>query len=137
MKTNLDKVFKTSTDKEKEGIWFPVNDEVSFRIRRMFGSNARRNAEISSKYYGPYASQIKLKTLSEEKQDELALKIFIESTIIDWKGIKTEDENGEEKDFPFTMENAVQLFESMPDLREAIMEASMDAKNFKEDLGNS
>ena len=53
-----------------------------------------------------------------------------------WKGVKDEDD----KDIPFTRENAIQLFTNLPELFDMIFPYAKDFKNFKvdlEELGNS
>lgn len=133
MKTNLDSLFKTNADMEKEGIWFEVSIGVSFRLRRFGGSNANKVAQSMAKYHKPYAKLIDSKKLSEEETAEIMAKVFVDCCLVEWKGVK--NEHGE--DIPYTFENAVSLFKSLPELFTALFNHCQSVDSFREELGNS
>lgn len=132
MKTNLDKVFKTNQTFEKEGVDFAVNDKTSFRIRRFNASNPRVKSAMAT-YYKPYARQIELGTMPQEKSDEIMIKLFIDVCLVSWEGV--EDENG--KPIPMTKENALELFKSLPDLFQSLYAHANNFENYKDEVGNS
>lgn len=132
MKTNLDKLFKTNTVLEKEGVDFALDDKTSFRIRRFNSSNPRVKAAMAA-YYKPYARQIEMGTLPVEKSDEIAIRLFIDVCLVSWEGV--EDEKGQP--IEMTKENAFEMFKSLPDLFATLQKHANDFENYKEELGNS
>ena len=131
MKSNLDSFFKTNELAEKEGNWFLITDTAGFLIRRFGGYNSPNVKMAMAKYHKPYARQIQAGTFSDEKQIEIMTKVFVESSIVDWKGIEIEG-----KDTPFSKEACTELLISLPDLAETLLQYASESNNFKEDLGN-
>lgn len=132
MKTNLDKLFKTNSTLERDGVDFALDDKTSFKIRRFNLQNPRVKAAMAS-YYKPYARQVELGTLPQEKSTEITMKLFIEVCLASWEGV--ENEKGEP--IECNPENALKLFKSLPDLFETLWKHANDFANYKEDLGNS
>lgn len=132
MKTNLDKLFKTDSELEKEGVDFALDDKTSFKIRRFNSQNPKIKAAMAS-YYKPYARQIEMGTLPTEKSDEITMKLFIDVCLASWTGI--EDEAG--KPIECNKENALKLFKSLPDLFDTLWKHAQNFENYKEELGNS
>lgn len=131
-KSNLDKVFKSSQNFEKEGIWLEVSSGVSFLIRRFGGYNASKVKASLAKHYKPYARLIENGSLPEAKETEIMTRVFVESSMVDWKGIEIDG-----KDTPFSVDAAIQLLTSLPDLSDTLLAYASDSKNYREDLGNS
>jgi hypothetical protein len=131
MKTNLDKFFKTNDDFEKNGVWFDVSDEIGFLVRPFKGSNPRVKAAMAH-HYKPYARQIELGTLDPAKQNEIQIKLFIDVSLVEWKGVEIDD-----KPAACTPENALKFFLALPDLFDTLWRHANDFTNYKEDLGNS
>lgn len=132
MKTNLDKFFKTSKDFEKEGVWFDLNDETGFRVKRFGGYNSPAIKAIIAKKYKPYARQIEKGTLSESKEREIMTSMFISVAMVDWKGVEI---NGEIKEY--SPELALEFFMGLPELLETLTQYASDSENYREELGNS
>ena len=132
MKTNLDKHFKTDASLERDGVDFALDDKTSFRVRRFNSQNPRVKAAMAA-YYKPFARQVELGTLPQEKNDEITMKLFIDVCLASWEGV--EDEQG--KAIECNKENALKLFKSLPDLFESLWKYANDFVNYKEDLGNS
>jgi len=132
MKTNLDKTFKTNRTYEKDGVDFAIDDKVSFRVRRFNSSNPRVKAAMAA-YHKPYARQIQLGTLPQEKSDEIVMRLFIDVCLVSWTGI--EDDKG--APIECNNDNALALFKSLPDLFESIYAHANNFENYKEELGNS
>jgi len=131
MKTNLDKFYKTNQTLEKQGIWIMVSDETGFKIRRFGGANSDKLKMALAKYYKPYSRQVEKGTLSTEKENEITTKSFIETSMIDWKGVEID---GEEK--PYDPSLAFDFFIQLPELLEELLKQSQIVDNFKEELGN-
>lgn len=131
MKTNLDKLFKTDRNLELEGVEFAIDDKTSFRVRHFAGNNPRVKAAMAA-YYKPYARQIELGTLEQEKSDEITVKLFVDTCLVSWKGVEIDGQAVE-----CTKENAVALFKSLPMLFDSLWKHCNDFQNYREDLGNS
>lgn len=132
MKTNLDSLFKTNSNLEKDGVWFKAGEGVSFLVRRFGGSNSQRLKLAMAKYHKPKARLIELDQLSPEETHLIMSKVFAEACLVDWKGVQID-----EQDVPCNFENAVKLFTTLPELFESLWSYASGYESFKEDLGNS
>ena len=134
MKSNLDKLFKTDESLETKGVWFVIDAEngVEILLKRYGGSNAKSIQAALAKYMKPYAHQIQNGTLDQKKSLEIGVKIFVDSCVIDWKGIEIDGQ-----EVPFTIEAANKLFLSLPELFRTLEKYCSDVENYKEELGNS
>jgi len=130
MKTNLDKLFKSNIDFEKEGIWFEIGDSIRFRVRRFGGSNSEVKKAMV-KYYKPFAKLIERGLLSDEKEKDIYIKSFIDACLVDWEGVEVDGEI-----VPFSFENAHKLFTNLPELVETLMEYAQASDHYRVDLGN-
>lgn len=132
MKSNLDKLYKTDSNLEKDGIWFDIDENVGFKIKRLGGKNSTEVKKAHAKHYKPFARQIKTGTLSSEKELEISIKTFVESSVVDWKGIEIDAEPKE-----FSKEQCEKLLIQLPELANTLIEYATSYEYFKEDLGNS
>lgn len=132
MKTNLDQLFKTSKTQETDGIWFDLSEEVGFHLRRFGGANNSRVKAAMAKHYKPYARMVESDTMPEAEQRRIMIKMFVEASVIDWKGIEIDGVAT-----PFSTEVAIKFFEGLPEIFDVLMKYASDYQNFKEDLGNS
>ncbi len=130
METNLDSLFLTD-DSETAGVWFLVKQDVGFLVKRLGGKNEVSVKSAMAKHYKPKARLIENDLLSPEEQREILIKMFVESCVIDWKGIEI---SGEIK--PFDKQLAVDLFKRMPDLFNTIYAYAQDLNNYKVQVGN-
>ena len=126
MKTNLDGLFKTDDTIEKDGVWFDINEDVGFRLRRFNDRNPKVKAAMS-KHYKPYAKQIDIGSIAPDKEREILTKLFVDSCLIDWKGVEIDDEK---KDFERNL--AISFFEELPDLMQTLFDYAKDFNNFRE-----
>lgn len=131
MKTNLDKFFKTDANLEKNGVWFDISDETGFLLRPVKASNPKMKKALSD-HYKPYAKQVELGTLDPDKALEINIRMFIDVSLVDWKGVEIDG-----KPTPCTPENALQFFKELPDLFDTLWKHASDYNNYREDLGNS
>lgn len=132
MSSNLDELFKTDANLEKDGIWFRVNENVRFRIRRFGGKNSQKLKLAMAKFHKPKARLIELDQLSTEETDLIMAKVFCDACLISWEGVELD---GQEVECNF--ENGVKLFTRLPELFNSLFKYSQDFESFKEDLGNS
>lgn len=127
---NLYKKFKTDSDKSENGVWveFPVdesNKNPAFLISYMAFSNKKYKKCFESRSR-PFLRQIEMKTLSNNKAQEIEMDVFIDSILLDWRNIH--DENG--KIMQFSRENITKLFTDLPELYEKVKEIAQDRELF-------
>lgn len=132
MKSNLDQFFKSDKEAEESGIWFEIKEGVGFKVKRFGGYNSSPIKAALAKHYKPFAKAIEMNAMPEEKQREIQLKVFVDSCVIDWKGIEIDG-----KEEPYSKDACVKLLMSLPNLAEALVSHAADSANYKEDLGNS
>ena len=130
MKTNLDSIYKTSENLEKNGVWFDLTETTGFLVRPFKGSNPRVKAAMAN-YYKPYARQIEAGTLEIKKQQEINIKLFMDACLVEWRGVEIDG-----KEVAFTKETGLQLFQSLPELFDTLWKYANDYTSYKEDVGN-
>lgn len=133
MESNLNVLFKTDTNLEKDGVWFKVGDSAEFCLRRFGGANSNKVKIAMAKYHKPHAKRFETNSISDEEANEIMAKVIVEACLIDWKGI-VEVSTGE--DIPCTPQNAVKLFTSLPELFNTLFKLISEYDSFKVDLGN-
>lgn len=135
MKTNLDKIFKTSAVIEKSGVWLDISEETGFLVRP-FNKNNPNIKSAMAVHFKPHQRQIEMGTLDPSKEAEINAKVFVNSCLIDWKGVEIDG-----VDTPFSKEVAIKFLVSLPELFETLMSYAQDYKNYQEiedeTLGNS
>jgi hypothetical protein len=131
MKTNLDQFFKLDDQASKDGKWVPISEGVEFLVKPFKKSNPQIKKALEI-HYKPYARQIEMGSLSDEKAQEIEIKIFVNSCIVDWKGIEIDGVVQ-----PYNSDLAITLLESLPELFDTLMRYAEDSNNYKEVLGNS
>jgi len=131
MSSNLDKFFKTEKKLESEGVWFDVTETASFKLKRFGGENSTKVKALMAKHYKPYARLIENGSMEEKKQLEITAKIFVESSLCDWKGVEIDG-----AEVPYSPEAAIKLLMDLPELFDLLFKNSQDVSNFREDLGN-
>lgn len=139
MKSNLDSLFKTDKGQELSGVWFLVTETAGFLVKRWGGANSKEIQKKLAKYYKPHARLIESGAMEEATARKILLKVFVESCIMDWKGIEID---GEIRKFDKTL--VVDFLMELPDLADALIQYAGDISNFKEEdsegleeMGNS
>jgi hypothetical protein len=144
---SLNKLFKTDSDKQREGIWLEISENANgticrMKIRPMGASNKEfvtKATSIRKKY------SHRLKSMGNEKQNELAMEAFIGTVLIDWENVedyRIKVAEGQKAPLmEFNEENAKFLLKDLPQLYELISAESTDIENFiqkdiEEDLKN-
>lgn len=134
--TSIHELFATDEKTETEGFVHFVTDEISFTLARAGGSNTRFVKAMEQKTR-PYRRQIQDDTMDTALANKLLIEAFAEAVVLGWKGITTPD--GQE--VKFTPENAVTLFNQLPDLFNELRESAGNQANYrlgevKDDAGN-
>lgn len=132
MKTNLDSLFKNDSKLEEAGIWLSLSENTGFLVRRFGGYNSPKVKAALAKHYKPYARLVDAGTMDPAKEREIMVKVFVESCIVNWKGIEIDG-----KEVQFSQELCVKFLTELPELSDTLVNYASDSKNYREDLGNS
>lgn len=127
-----------STDKTKEvnGVELECDAApgVFFTIRRQGGNNklwAKTLEEVTK----PFRRQMELKTIKNEKAEELMREAFAKAVVVGWRGVSQFDISGDpshkEIEWSFSVANCLALFVEMPDIYEELQKKSTDIDNFR------
>lgn len=113
---SLFKQFATDTEKEEKGaeVTFGPNTDgtiPTFRIRRRDESN-QRYVKALDRESQQYRRLIQLGTLSEDVSKRIMRRVFCSAVLVSWDNVQ--DDN--DVNIPFNFENALSLFDKLPDL---------------------
>lgn len=136
----LRKNFKTDAAKETEGstIIVDTNDHngapISITVARMSRSN-KRYAKALETATRPYNAAIAAETLDADLGSKLLREVFVDVILLGWSNLPKSELTGKDSDtadLPFTRENALKLFDEMPDLYDAWEAHAKKAANFRD-----
>lgn len=124
--------FKTSKSAEIEGILirFKPNEDKTipgFKIARACRSNVKWSKTYEAKTR-PFKKDIGSGSIEEEEARRINIEVFVEAILLSWENIQDERENN----ITFTKENAIKLFNELPELYDALNFESMKMNNFLE-----
>jgi hypothetical protein len=130
--------YKSDRDAEKEGIWFVYPNGIKFLMARAGGSN-NRYKRMLSKALRPHRRVIDQGRMDPDLSDELLRRVYANTVLLDWEGIK--DEKG--KSIPYTPQAGEEFFAAIPELFSELIDRATEAQNFvdaeveeaKEELG--
>jgi hypothetical protein len=122
--SSLFKQFKTDTDKEQAGvpIQYGANDDgtiPTFNVRRRGPSN-QQYAKALQRETEQYRRQIEMNMLDEMISRQIMLKVFVATILVSWDNVQGEDG----KLIPYSKDNAMKLFNALPDLYNDLVEQS-------------
>lgn len=117
--------FKTDKTLETEGVEIAVginehnNKPITIRIARMSRTN-KKYAKALDNATRPHNASIQNETLDEGIASRMMQGVFVDTILLDWGNVPKSDLTGDpadnEVELPFTRENALALFEELPDL---------------------
>lgn len=131
--SSLFKQFKTDSRKETEGVlvtYGPNDDKTipGFRLLRRNGSN-QRYAKVLERETYPYRRLIELGTLDNKISERVFMRVFCLAVLIGWDNVQ--DEQG--VSIPFNLDNAMKLFQELPDLYDDLFTQSNKIALFKQE----
>lgn len=139
---NLYGLFKTDESLEVGGIFleYGLTDDgkpIRIKVARAGGAN-KAFAKALEKATKPYRKALQSGMMSNEQADKLYREVFVDTVVLGWENVQGPDG----KELPFTRENALQLFQDLPDLFADLREQVNNVALFREevmeeDLGNS
>lgn len=137
----LKDIFKTDSQKEQEGVWVTISEnadgtECRFRLAMMGPSNKKYVAAATgmrNKY------RHRMTTLSEAKQTQLVLDVFISTILLGWENVEEYRESNMALSpmMPFTVENAKFLLTDLPKLYDLLVAEAQDFSNFAVESANN
>lgn len=98
----------------------------TFRVLRRGPSNQRYTKALERES-APYRRLLELGTLDAKIQERVMRRVFCSSVLLSWSYVQTKDE----KDIPFTVENAIKLMEQLPDLYYDLVAQADKASSFR------
>lgn len=114
--SSLFKQFEMDAQKESEGIdiTFAANDDgtvPTFRVLRR-GNQNQKYVKSLERATQPYKRLIALEALDAKTQERILRRVFCEAVLIGWDHVQDKDN----KDIPYNFENAIGLFNALPEL---------------------
>jgi hypothetical protein len=138
--------FATNRKAEVEGVEVTFGGDAVFRIARMSKSN-KRYQKMLEQETKPHIHAIRNENLSPEIDDQITMKIFIATILLEWKGVEapelfTMEEHSiidqgaaglspVKRYVPFTPENATKLFKALPELYIALKDNAQKMSLFR------
>jgi hypothetical protein len=128
---SLYQTFGTSKDAEQDGVRIVYGVEgdktaPAFTICRMNQRNRAYQARMQAAIK-PYKRQIDNNTIKPEVMENIVMRVFVSTVLKSWENVTDKDGNALE----FTAENALKLFEDLPDLYSDLMDAASSAETFR------
>lgn len=136
MASNLQRIARTNVEKETGGVWINYTPTIRFLVARM----CERNKEFSKRIEEltrPLNKAALNKQADMSDVVPVSKKAFIETCILDWDGIVTIDDQGNETPLECTKENIVAELTPLPDVVHFLWSESLDISNYRdEDVKN-
>lgn len=139
-KMSLTKIYKTDTKKEVDGVKInmPQNEDGTvpyFVIARTGGKSNQRYQKALERNMRPVRAELRLKTLDNQRADELLMASFVEGALLSWGNIPLSDVTGNEADTgycEYSQESAKKLLTRLPELYADLQERAADLSLFRE-----
>lgn len=131
--SSLFKQFKMDPKKQDEGVLVQYGENPDktlpgFRLLRQNASN-QRYAKTLERETNPYRRMISLGTLDTKTAERVFMRVFCLSVLIGWEHVY--DATGAL--IPFNFDNAMKLFQELPDLYDDLVIQSQKASLFRQD----
>lgn len=125
----LYQTFGTSQSLEQDGIILDFGKGVKIKTRRAGGANSKFQ-KLLIKRTAPHKALLKQNLLDESQALEIMAGVYADAVIIGWEGVT--DEN--DKPLAFNRENVIKVLLDLPDLFNAIQDATADHSNFQSEM---
>lgn len=119
----------TSKEIEVDGFWLDYGCGIKFLLARSGGANKLYHKKLGD-HYKKYKISSKL-NLDEEAARNMIVLSFVDAVLKDWVGV-THKDTGEA--LKCTRENALMVFEDLPDLFDDLREESAKIQNFQAEI---
>lgn len=123
MVSALLKRFSNDETLEEGGRWTDFGDGIRIKIRRI---RSKKSLDVRKELEKPYLAELRRGPLPDSVVEDLLIKQLAAGVVSDWSGIDIG-----EGDMPFTIDNAYKVFKQFPDLRDAVIQISVDGDNYR------
>jgi hypothetical protein len=134
---SLFEMFATNHKAEIDGIEFRFgvknadDSEPIFKLARLGSANKRWKAMLE-KETKPYATQIKNDSLAPELDEEITMKVFCTTVLIDWRDLIIPQVFGTDEKVAYSVDNAIKLMKALPELYSTLREHAAKMSNYRE-----
>lgn len=125
--------FATNKEAEVEGVEVQYGANAdgsipSFRISRMSKVN-KKYTKALERATRPHRRAIELETMNNDLAERLFMGVFVDTVLLGWNNVQDRDGNN----IAFNRENALKLFEDLPELYDDLQEKAKKASLFREE----
>lgn len=121
--------FKTSKSAELSGVTIDYGDGTKIRVARAGGSN-RAYLSALEKISRKHRRQIQLDILPEDVAARITRELYVDTVVLGWEGVT--DADGQPLEF--TRDNALKVFEDLPDLFRDVQEHATSLALFRDEV---
>jgi|WetSurMetagenome_2_1015567.scaffolds.fasta_scaffold998139_1 hypothetical protein len=132
---SLYKQFKTNTSLEVGGKWFEVNPpnddgtKAGFLMARRSSKNTKFAAAME-RVVRTHRDELDRGAMPPEESRRILVETFVDTVLKDWRHVRGEDE----RELKFTRDNALKLFNDLPDLFDTLQVQSGLITNYQDKL---
>jgi hypothetical protein len=131
--------YGTDRAKENDGVEILVdtndhNGEPIVIIVSRMGRTNKRYSKALEEATRPHTAAIANETLDNELGAKLLREVFVDTVLLGWKNLPKSELTGDNKDteeLPFNRENALALFEALPDFYDVCEGHAKKTSNFR------
>lgn len=138
---SLRNAYKTNKTAETDGVDIPisVNDHngepITFKVSRMSVTN-KRYTKALEEATRPHMASIQADAMNNELSRKIMIGVFVDSVLMGWTNVPKFDLTGKDEDkgqlLEFSKENAIKLFDELPDLFETLHGRASSLAIFRE-----
>lgn len=141
---SLRSTFKTDRSLETDGVEVPVDinehngEPITINISRMGTSNKKYTKRLEA-VMQPHQAALNNDSMPNELAGKLLRQVFVDTVLNGWNNLPKSELTGDDKDtelLEFNRENALALFEEMPELYTDWSERAKKAATFREAVRN-
>lgn len=126
--SNLYAKYKTSDDAEKDGVPIEYGDGVVLTLRRAGGRNTKYRDSFDE-HTKKNKRRISVGDLPEDEARMLFAKVYADSVVVGWSGVKGADNQALE----FNKENVVQVLYDLPEFFALVQQDALSYTHFRND----
>jgi hypothetical protein len=131
--------YRTDRAAEVEGVWIDVDindhnrEPIAVKLSRMGQTNKAYTKALEERTR-PHTAAIQNETLDNDLGRDIMRGVFVDTVLLDWKNLPKSELTGnddDKDDLPFNRENAIALFDELPDLYDILEAHARKAANFR------
>jgi len=124
--TGLENYITDESLENSKGVWLKFPGDRSFHVLRAGGSNHAFGRRFQA-LIKPYRKQMDRGTLDPDTSDEILRRVYAETVVKGWEGIK--DPMGTE--IPYNVSTAMEFFKAFPELFGEIVDLASSYATFQ------